>query len=236
MKRLLVLTLAIAACRQTDGGNRPAPGTDSAAGNVATSISPVADSQQGAAQDPLLEKADAGRIQGSPQAPIWLVELSDFQCPFCKTWHDEVYPIIKKEYIATGKVRMAYVNMPLQIHPNAEPAAEAALCASAQNRFWQMHDALFATQKQWAPLAQPAKFMDSLAVAVGVNAPEWRACVSKGTIRRVVNGDKLRAANAGARSTPTFFVGSQMIEGAAPIEEFRAAIERARAGAAPTPR
>ena len=83
--------------------------------------------------DSLLQLADAGRIQGSASAPVWLVEVSDFQCPYCKQWHEQVYPAIKKDYIDRGIVRMAYVHMPLNIHPNAQPAAQrdasAAGCA-----------------------------------------------------------------------------------------------------------
>lgn len=175
----------------------------------------------------LLERADAGRIQGAKTAPVWLVEISDFQCPFCKRFHDETYPLIKREYIDAGYVRMAYVNLPLSMHANALPTAEAAMCAAAQDKFWQMHDALFATQERWAPMEKPAALIDSLAVAVGVDPNAWRACMRSGVMRRLVNADRTRASTAGAGSTPIFFVGNSPIQGAAPIGVFRAAIDRA---------
>lgn len=168
---------------------------------------------------------------------MWLVEISDFQCPYCKQWHDEVYPAIKRDYIDRGIVRMAYVHLPLNIHPNASPAAEASLCAALQDRFWPLHDKLFATQARWAPLAAPAAvaFFDSLAIATGVNAGEFRGCLEGGLMKRIINGDGSRAATAGVRSTPVFFIGGEAIPGLAPLDAYRQAIERARAAATRSP-
>jgi protein-disulfide isomerase len=93
--------------------------------------------------------ADQARILGRPTAPVWVVEVSDFQCPYCKMWHDSTYETLKREYVNTGKVRLAYINFPLEKHRNAMPAAEAAMCAAAQGKFWEMHDALFDAQAKW---------------------------------------------------------------------------------------
>ena len=182
--------------------------------------------------DSLLQLADAGRIQGSPTAPVWLVEISDFQCPYCKQWHAQVYPAIKRDYIDRGIVRMAYVHLPLNIHPNAGPAAETSLCASMQNRFWPVHDKLFDTQEQWARLQNPAAYFDSLALASGVDESRYRECMASDIMQRVINGDRSRANAAGVTSTPQFFVGNEPIRGLAPLDAYRQAIERARAGAA----
>ena len=179
----------------------------------------------------LLEKADAGRIQGSRGALVWIVEISDFQCPFCKRWHDEIYPALQREYISKGLVRMAYLNLPLAQHVHAEPAAEAALCTAAQDKFWPMHDKLFQTQERWTPMSDARALFDSLALSTGVNAVAYRSCMSSRVMRRVIDGDVTRAAASGARSTPTFFVGDAVIRGVAPLDTFRLAIERARAKA-----
>jgi protein-disulfide isomerase len=128
---------------------------------------------------------------------------------------------------------MAYVNLPLSIHRHSLAAAEAALCTAAQDKFWPMHDKLFATQERWAARDSVRSFFDSLALSTGVNANDWRECVASKVMRRVINGDQARSAATGVRSTPTFFVGDFPIEGAAPIADFRAAIERARAKARP---
>jgi protein-disulfide isomerase len=218
--KLSYIALAIVACRNTDGH---------ANNNVPAHVDSVAAASLDSARtDSLLTSADLGRIQGDTSA-LFFLEVSDFQCPFCKRWHDNVYPFIKREYVQTGRIRMAYVNLPLQQHAHAQQAAEAAMCASAQNRFWPMHDALFDTQDRWAPLGVPevVAYFDSLARSVGVNVEEWRQCARGSTIARIVNGDRSRAVAAGVRSTPTFIVGGLRIEGAQPVEVFRKAIEEA---------
>lgn len=236
MKRLVLAALVLSSCRPGDGGSRSTPSSTASASGAVTQSAPTAQAgpttpaaTDSARDNALLERADAARIQGTRTAPVWLVEISDFQCPFCKRFHDETYPIIKREFIDPGHVRMAYVNLPLSMHANALPAAEAAMCAAAQDRFWQMHDALFATQQRWGPMEKPGALIDSLAVSVEVNPTEWRECMRSGIMRRLVNGDVARAGTSGARSTPVFFVDNEPIHGAAPIGVFRAAIERARA-------
>lgn len=215
---LLTACLFALSCRPSDGSQATPASTPASA-----------QSADQAGENDLLERADVGRIQGAPNAPVWLVEISDFQCPYCKQWHDETYPAIKREFIEPGHVRMAYVNLPItSIHPNATPAAEAAMCASVQNKFWQVHDALFATQTQWNRVRDATAVFDSLALASGVKEAEWRECMRSHVMLRLLNGDRQRAWTAGVTSTPVFFVGDEMIRGAAPITEFRAAIERAR--------
>src|SRR5213079_1028197 len=88
-------------------------------------------------QDEISDRADQGRIAGSPNAGVWVIAASDFQCPFCKRWHDETYPLILRDYVQTGKIRLAYLNYPISSHTYAVPSAEAAMCASAQGKFWQ---------------------------------------------------------------------------------------------------
>jgi protein-disulfide isomerase len=209
-----------------------APSNGSAQTSGAPSKRPAAPpSEDTVAINALLERADAGRIQGAKTASVWIVEISDFQCPFCKRWHDEIYPAIQREFITPGHVRMAYVNLPLSMHQHAVPAALTAMCAAAQDKFWPVHDKLFKTQERWATMTNVNAIFDSLALAGGVDAATWRNCMRSGVMQRVINGDRARAAATGVRSTPTFFVGSEMIEGVAPLTEFRAAIQRARAKA-----
>lgn len=233
MQRFLLLALLLSACKSSDGNARSAP-----AQGASTAAQPAARQQPApasAGDDALLERADRARIQGDSTAPVWIVEISDFQCPFCKQWHDRTYPDIVREYVRTGIVRMAYVNFPLGQHPHAMPAAEAAMCAAAQDKFWPMHDVIFNTQDRWGQLSDARPMFDSLARSVGVDADSWRTCVQSGVTQRLINADRGRGLSAGVGSTPTFFVGNEPITGAAPIEDFRKAIERARAKA-PAPR
>ena len=229
MKRLLLLAIVVSGCRPSDGAAR-----NTAAQGGATASAATATPSDSARQNALLERADRARIQGDTAAKIWIVEVSDFECPFCRQWHEETYPAIVSEYIKPGIVRLAYVNFPLAQHPHALPAAEAAMCAAAQDKFWPMHDALFNTQQKWVSIADAMPMYDSLAVSTGVNPNAWRECVRSGVMRRLISADRGRGLTAGVGSTPTFFVGDEPIKGAAPIDAFRTAIARARAKAAAT--
>lgn len=230
MKRLVVTVLLLSGCRPSDGGSRSVPSSTSTASPGA--VASASSGTDSARVDSLLTLADAGRIQGATTAPVWLVEISDFQCPYCKNWHDQIYPTIKREYIDRGIVRMAYVHLPLNIHRHAAAAAEASLCAAAQDKFWPLHDKLFETQERWAAMPSADAIFDSLAVATGLNATQWRGCMSSQIMRRVIAGDRTRATSTGVRSTPSFFVGDEPIAGLAPLEVYRQAIERARAKSA----
>jgi protein-disulfide isomerase len=182
----------------------------------------------------LLQRADRGRIQGDAAAPVWVIVASDFQCPYCQMWHAETYPTLVKDYVRTGKIRMAYLNYPLNMHKNAWPAAEAAMCASVQGMFWEMHDAIFGAQDRWSgiPAANAAQFFDSLAVnKFSLKPDEYRSCISSHETAALVQADFERLRSSGVETTPSFFVGDRGISGAQPTDVFRAAIEQALAKA-----
>jgi len=180
--------------------------------------------------DSLSTSADRARIRGAESAPVWLVEISDFQCPFCKQWHDESFAKIDQEYVKTGKVRMAYLNFPLtRIHKNAQVAAEAAMCAGVQGKFWELHNSLFQSQPRWAESKTPIVVFDSLARAAGVELKAWDRCMTAHSTAKLIEADRDRSSKAGVESTPTFFVGDRALAGAFPVDTFRVAIEQALA-------
>ena len=179
--------------------------------------------------DSNITRADLSRIQGSATAPLWVIEVSDFQCPYCKQWHDQTYSTFVDQYVKTGKVRLAYVNFPLQSHAQAWPAAEAAMCAGAQGKFWEMHDALFANQAKWQSTSSPASVFDSLAQANGVEMRRWRDCVSSGKMKPLIAADLDRASRAGAAATPSFMIGDKILTGAQSIDVLRGVIDSALA-------
>jgi protein-disulfide isomerase len=222
--RILWTAAAVAACSAPESSSRPT-GSSPAPSTAATA--PIVAAHDSAT---LLGKADQGRIRGDTTAKLWVIMVSDFQCPFCRQWHDEVFATLTRDYVATGKVRLAYLNFPLSIHQNAVPAAEAAMCASVQGKFWEMHDAIFRAQDRWAELPDPRAVFDSLATSVGVAAGPYRACIASGATRPMIAADQQRASSAGVKATPTFFIGSDQIEGAVPLPEFRAALDKALAG------
>ena len=136
----------------------------------------------------------------------------------------------------TGKVRMAYLNYPIvSLHPNAPAAAEAAMCASVQGKFWEMHEALFKQQQQWAKLPDPMPMFAAYAVSAGVDPKNWHACMSEHASKPLIDADHERSTQAGVQSTPTFFVGSRRILGAYPADTFRTVINEELAKAAKTP-
>ena len=232
--RLLPLLAAIivAACSRPDTPSAQASQVTSSPGDVAITMT-----GSPAPEDSMSTKADRARIRGADSARVWLVEVSDFQCPFCKQWHDESFSKIDQEYVKTGKVRMAYLNFPLtRIHKNAQIAAEAAMCAGVQGKFWELHNSLFQAQPKWAEAKTPIVVFDSLARAAGVELKAWDRCMTSHAMAKLIEADRDRSARAGVESTPTFFVGDRALAGAYPVDTFRVAIDQALAKLKSAPR
>jgi protein-disulfide isomerase len=180
----------------------------------------------------IVARADDGRLAGREDATVWLIEISDFQCPYCKQWHDSTYPAIRRDYVDAGRIRMAYVNLPLTSHKHAQPAAEAAMCAAAQDKFWPVHDAIFDAQERWARLPDAMPAFTDMARAAGVEMTAWQRCVQQHQTRDLIEADAGRAQRSGIGSTPSFIVGNQLIAGAYPLAVFRQVLDSALATAA----
>jgi protein-disulfide isomerase len=211
---LAFLTVGLLACSATK--SRAGDTTSAAAAKQVASGAVAATAQASGAngQDSISRLADRGRILGDSTAAVWVVMASDFQCPFCKQWHDAAFAELVKDYVNTHRVRMAFLNMPLSMHQHAKPASEAAMCAAVQDRFWPMHDSLFATQKIWEVLQSPASFFDTLANHNHVDMGPWRTCVSQHLTRPLIEADYDRARQTGVKETPTFIVGATKLASA----------------------
>lgn len=180
-----------------------------------TAAAPAAPADQG--QDLLAE-----RSKGSATAPIRVVEISDFQCPWCRKFTVESADSLDREYVQTGKVRWIFINFPLtQIHPNAAAAAELAMCAAKRGRFWPMHDLLFRNQERWAPLQAPESYLLTLADSLRIPRDSILPCLREGQTRDLVQRDANTAARIGAQSTPTFLIEGILVGGAYPTAVFR---------------
>lgn len=203
-----------------DGGSVITGSNDSLAGEAAP-IQPTGPVDVSVGELPILGKKDA---------PVTIVEFSDFQCPFCKSFFDETLPKIKSEYIDTGKARLAYRHFPLTtIHPNAQKAAEASECANEQDKFWDYHDQLFTNQADWESLAANEaleKFVE-YANTVGIDGETLRECVTSGKMEERVSKDIEDGVAAGVDGTPATFVNGILITGAVPFEQFKAQIDAA---------
>lgn len=214
----VAVTLAIS-CSPTNSTPRAAEAGPPPPAAQMASAAPV--------NDAVVAAADRGRINGDDAAKTWVIMASDFQCPFCKQWHDESWRAMLDEYVRAGKVKVAYINFPLGQHQNALVTAEAAMCAGAQSKFWEYHDGLFATQGRWAPMPQPRPLLDSLAQSVGVELATWKQCVESGRLRPLIRADRDRAAAAGVKSTPSFIIGDRVLLGAQPMEALRPVLDSA---------
>lgn len=180
---------------------------------------------------------------GSPEAKIGIVEFSDYQCPYCRIFHDQVFPRLKKEYVDTGIAQFIHKDLPLtSIHPQAMPAALAAGCAGAQNHFWPMQEMLYANQGRLAPTLYP-----QLARALRLDEAKFSACLGEAAREQAVRRDTAEAQALAINGTPSFVIGKiqgntmtveRVARGAPGFEAFAQEIEKLRqpANADATPR
>src|SRR5512141_529625 len=163
---------------------------------------------------------------GPKDAPITLVEFSDYQCPFCRRWHAEVYQPLLAAY--PGKIRLVYRNLPLtSIHPDALGAAEAAMCAGEQDAYWPYHEKLFSSET----LGEQTYIQ--YAQQLSLNVDQFKTCIDDHKYQKAIEADSDFAVNLGVRSTPTLFVNGLAIVGAQPLDVFKQVIDKELAGEIP---
>ena len=163
---------------------------------------------------------------GPEDAPITIVEFSDYQCPFCRQWHQQVYEPLLAAY--PGKIKLVYRNLPLSsLHPDAFPAAEAAMCAGEQNAYWQYHEKLFGSELLGNGV------YTQYAQDLGLDMTTFEACLADHKYQAAIQADSDFAVNLGVRSTPTFFINGLAVVGAQPLEVFKQVIDKELAGEIP---
>lgn len=174
--------------------------------------------------------ADDDPLLGDPEAPVLIVEFSDYQCPFCRRFEVETIPQIIQAYIDTGKVRLAFRDFPLtQIHANALPAALASECADEQGSFWPYHDMLFAKQSDWAQSNDIKTTLVHYAVELALDGNAFSACLEENRYLEEVQHDFSDGVSYGITGTPSFFINGKKLVGAVPFSEFQTAIDAALA-------
>lgn len=161
---------------------------------------------------------DASRVRGNAAAAVTIVEFGDFQCPYCRAVQPVLEQLLQKY---AGRVSISFRDLPLRgIHPQAQQAAEAARCVGDQGKFWEFHDALYASQAKLSA----ADLLDQ-AHAVGVDAGQFQECLNSGKFRAQIQKDVDAAALAGVNATPTFFINGIQFSGAQPLSAFESVIE-----------
>jgi protein-disulfide isomerase len=163
---------------------------------------------------------DDDAVKGDENAPVTIVEWSDFECPFCTRFYEQTLGLIDEQYIQTGKVKLVYRDYPLGFHPNAQKAAEAAECADEQDMFWEMHDLLFERG-----VTGGTESFKQFAVDLGLNANEFNDCLDSGEMAAEVAKDMQDGQAAGIRGTPGFIINGQLVSGAQPFANFKQVID-----------
>ncbi len=238
---LMVAALLVAACgpemaTPTPGekaASTPSP-TPATAGKTPTAAQGSTPTATPMSVTDLPVDATDWRALGSPEAPVTLIEYSDFQCPYCGRYARETFPQIAEAYVQTGKVRYVFRNFPLSsIHPQAEKAAEAAECAGEQGQYWGMHEALFSNQQQWSGQANAVQTFKKFAAELGLDQAKFDSCLDNGTYADKIKADIQEGAAAGVSGTPAFRVNGVELSGAQPYAQFAQMIDYFLAGGKP---
>jgi protein-disulfide isomerase len=188
------------------------------------------------ADGPILSAPAVSRSQvdfnnmGDPNAPVKIVEFSDFQCPYCANFWKNTEPQLENDYVKTGKVYLTYRSMGNFVSNNitsqaggtdneSELAAQAAYCAGDQKKFWEYHDTLFANQLGENEGYFVRSRLDSYAKSVGLDMNTFKNCMDSNKYQDMVNKDGLDGAKAGVTGTPSFVINGKLIQGALPFND-----------------
>ncbi len=185
------------------------------------------------AQKPSASNADpvagAHVVYGKADAPVTIVEFSNYLCPHCKHHAEQNLPLIFAKYVDTGKVRYVFRDLPFPTQNNVELAAQAADCAYEQNKYYDYHELLFRANELWgrAPLDELPKYFADYAAQLGMDVPRFNACLQGGKTKPWVEADKALAEKLNINGTPSFFVNGKFVEGFRPFSEWQKIIDEA---------
>jgi protein-disulfide isomerase len=159
-------------------------------------------------------------VKGDPNAPVTIIEWSDYECPFCERFASQTLPAITEQYIETGKVKLVFKDFPLSFHANAQKAAEAAECAGEQDKYYDMHDLLFSKG-----VSGGVDAFKAYAAELELDTEKFNDCLDTGKMADEVAEDMQEGVSAGITGTPGFIVNGQQIKGAQPFQVFQQVIE-----------
>jgi protein-disulfide isomerase len=177
--------------------------------------------------------AAAGDVMtlGDENAPVTIVEFSDYQCPFCASHYREVWPLIKSDFVDTGRVRYVFKDFALtSIHPQAAKAHEAARCAGDQGAYWEMHDLLFDRQDEWGGASDHVAALKRYAAELGLASPTFDECLDSDRWAAAVGADIAEGGSLGVQGTPTFLIDGYPLIGVQAFETWGFSIGLAEQG------
>lgn len=169
--------------------------------------------------------ADDDPYLGLADAPLTIIEFSDYQCLYCKKYASEAFAQIKKDYVDSGKVKYVIRDFPINEHPQAMLAAIVANCANAQNKFWEMHDILFADQDSWSYQNSAVDAFKEFARQINLDENKFASCMENGGFEQEIAKDIADGELYTIGFTPTVFIGDKKIVGAQPYEVFKKVID-----------
>ena len=178
-------------------------------------------SNNGAAAVDMDTYIDDDSVKGDKDAPVTIVEFSDYECPFCTKFYEQSLQLIEKNYIDTGKVKFIYRDFPLSFHQNAQKAAEAAECAGEQDKYFEMHDLLFEKG-----VSGGVNAFKQYAKDIGLNTKKFDQCLDSGAMAQEVKDDFAAGQQLGVSGTPAFFINGKLVSGAQPYSVFEQIIEQ----------
>lgn len=178
--------------------------------------------------------ANQGHVLGSDSAPIEVVEFADFECPACGNFANLTEPDVRARLVNTGMIRFRFIDFPLDIHPNTWAAHSAAWCAGDQNRFWEMHDAIFQNQDRWSSqrTKKPEGVIRPLAQQIGLDMQKYDGCIESRQFHPQIRANYEEAIRRGVQSTPTFVIGTTQIPGVLSYDQFKKHVDQAIAAKA----
>ena len=227
----VVVLLVMCGCDGGGGGasDDASEGTEAgeggtASGSLSQSLPTSMLSDGGTTLTPPAQEFSLGEIGfdfGSEDAPIAVVEFSDYGCGYCRRFHTETFPTLMEEYVETGQVRWKYVTYVSGMFANGLPAAYAAECAGEQDLFSPMSTLLYERQADWKSLGDPGAAFEQLAREVGADVAQFQTCVAEERPRPRVRSGIISGARLGVRGTPSFLVNGVPLVGAQPLPWWR---------------
>ena len=251
---LLLTLLVLAGCSQpialpsglnlpvaqvTEAAAAEAPAAETAATTTADTAPMPTETYNGV---PVGFTAEGFPFRGDPNAPVTMIEYSDFQCPFCARHFVQTEPAINETYVRDGKLQVIFRDYPIVgLHPNAPAAHIASMCVAEQGAalYWEIHDQLFRTQSEWSNSVDPAPVFERLVEEAGVDMTAYRACLEKADAKQALIDVALaEGQTAGVSGTPSFQLVSSagdeyLLVGAQPYEQFAAYVDALVAGEKP---
>lgn len=192
---------------------------------ISSGIGGVTDDSLGDSERVVVDESEIADsyFKGDENAPVVLIEFTDYQCPFCGRHFAQTYPLIEEEYVKTGKIKYVVMDFPLSFHENAQKAAEAARCVGEQkgnDGYFEMHDTLFGNQQDLS-----IENYKKWAREIGVNGAQFDSCLDDGKYEAAVQADLSYGQSVGVSGTPGFIINGVEISGALPFENFKQIID-----------